>query len=439
MRNIYAINHFLVENSWKCRFWIESELEKSDEGNLNLLLLKEVAHIRDSGHPKLSLDLIELARSNGFDNPWLLDNQARAYIRLSENTKGYRIWCDLVLFANDVSLRQSCLRALINFKAYDYLAQIDQKLKASSTNGFDSTLAVVSDLIEKKDFQSTYAVLDSLTKQSCFHPMVSYYRALADHAAGNASECLMICDALLSGDLADDRLTIKVQELANTIRSDTSIYCNIEKYHSDLNASFVRFGWRAVYVNGQEDNIPLLNKSVVKEAIAARDSGLVQMSLTILNLALLYEPNNPWVLENKARALCLLADFGEAMEVCRIILNLHPKHRAANSALSMLERYDRNYKLSAIYAEVQKLIPLGNLKREEALFKMQESFAIGFTPEGGRLMNLLMQANKPHDSNHRESQPRISLEVFQADLQSAVQINRGLAAPVQPLSSLRSD
>ena len=439
MKNISVVNQFIVENAWKCRFWVESDLAMKDEANLNLLLLKEVAHMRAAGHPQLSLDLIELARKNGFDNPWFLDNQARAYIRLSENTKGYCIWRDLLLTTNDLSLRQSCLRALVNFKAYECLAEIDQKIKMSSTREFDSALCVASDLIDKKDSLSLHAVLDSLTKRSYFHPIISYYRALACHGTGNASDSLMICDALLSQDLNDEDLTGKVQALANTMRSDQSIYCNIEKYHSDLNSMFMRFGWRVVFVNGNEDNISSLNKSVIKESIAARDSGLAQMSLSILNLASLYEPNNPWILENKARALCLLANFGEAMQVCKAILNSHPKHRAADSAISMLKRHDRNYKLSSIYGEVQNLIPLGALKRHEALVKLKESFKIGFTPEAGRLMKLLIQADQDYQSRDSDSSPRLILQGFKADLQSASQINRGLAMPVQPLKTLKID
>ena len=76
----------------------------------------------------------------------------------------------------------------------------------------------------------------------------------------------------------------KIEGLQNAIRQDQSLHYDIDEYLEKLRVSFSRFGWRPVHVNLNEKNITALNRDVVREAIAVRDSGLNQLSLTILNL-----------------------------------------------------------------------------------------------------------------------------------------------------------
>lgn len=433
MKNLATIHRFLAEKSWTSRFWIEADVASADVGRVDLLLLKEVALIRDSGHPQLSLDLIELARNNGFNTPWLLDNQARAHIRLSENSMAYQIWRGLLVSSDDMALRQSCVRALLNFKVFDALAHADLQLQSESTEAFQSALTIAADLMKKKEWAALQAVLASLTQQLLFHPTISYYRAVACLGAAQASDCLMICDVLLAGPVDDSELKQRITELADSVRSDRSLHYDIDEYQSKLKVYFQEFGWRPVVVTGREQSVAVLAKSVVKEAIYARDSGLTQMSLSILNLTLLFDSNNPWALENKARALCLLGDYHEAMDICRDILRTHAKHRAKDSALSMLEKYDRNYKLSSIYADVERLASLGSAQRQEAFVKLQTSFAVGYTPEAARLMKQLIQADSI-EGDLPPSHPLLK-DVW-PDLKANTEVNRGLSLSLEPLMPL---
>ena len=433
MKNLSAIHQFLAENQWTSRFWLDKDVSASNEAGVDILLLKEVALIRDSGQPQLSLALISVARDNGFDSPWLLENQARAYIKLSQSTKAYAIWRDLVLESNDPALQQGCVRALCNFRAYDSLASIDCQWTRSSLSALESGLAVVTDLLNKKDWSSAQTAVDSLTRQLFIHPLISYNRALACHGLGETSTCLMICDSLLKDDgLGDESLKAKIEGLEKAIRQDQSLHYDIDEYLEKLRISFARFGWRPVHVNLNEKNIIALNRDVVREAIAVRDSGLNQLSLAILNLVLLYEPKNPWALENKARALCLLGDFQEAMQLCRGILQSYPKHRAKESALSMLEKYDREFRLKTIYAEVARLSALGSEKRQDAMRQLQESFAVGYSPEGLQLMKRLLEAEHAKAEHVRdESHPALASAWI--DLHSRAEVNQGLAQPATEL------
>lgn len=435
MKNLAAIHHFLTEHSWTCRFWIEADVASIDDGGMELLLLKEVAFIRDSGHPQLSLDLIALAKANGFTSSWLLDNQARAHIRLSEHATAYQIWRDLLVSSGEMSLRQSCVRALLNFKVFDALACADLALQPSSTQAFDSGLAIAADLIRIKDWTALQSVLGSMTQKLWFHPTISYYRALACQGSGQLNDCLMICDVLLSGECHDEGLNQRIRELADSIRSNSSVDYDIDAYQAKLKGCFRQFGWHPVVVSGREQSLSLLNKAVVKEAIFARDSGLARMSLAILNLALLYENNNPLALENKARALCLLGEYREAMNICRDILRIHSKHRVKDSALSMLEKYDRDYQLVSIYADVAHQATLGVEQRRQALLKLQASFEVGFAPEAARLMKVLMQA----ESSEGLASKCNGLQDIWSDLKAKTEINRGLSKSAQPLGRSQVD
>ena len=85
------------------------------------------------------------------------------------------------------------------------------------------------------------------------------------------------------------------------------------------------------------------------------------------------------------------------MQLCRVILQSYPKHRASESALSMLEKYDREFRLKTIYAEVARLSALGSEKRQDAMLQLQESFAVGYGPEGLQLMKRLFEAEHAKD------------------------------------------
>ena len=433
MKNLSAIHQFLAENQWTSRFWLDKEISDTNEAGVEVLLLKEVALIRDSGQPELSLALISAARDNGFDSPWLLENQARAYIKLSQSTKAFSIWRDLVLEYDDPALQQGCVRALCNFRAYDRLATIDCQWTRSSLSALESGLAVVTDLVKQKDWSSAQTAVDSLTRQLFIHPLISYNRALACHGLGETSACLMICESLLkANDLGDESLRAKIEALEAAIRQDHSLHHDIKEYLEKLRVSFARFGWCPVHVNLNEKNMNDLNRDVVREAIAVRDSGLNQLSLAILDLALLYKPKNPWALENKARALCLLGDFQQAMKICREILQSYPMHRAKESALSMLEKYDREFRLKTIYAEVARLSALGSEKRQDAMRQLQESFAVGYGPEGLQLMKRLLEAEHAKDGHVRD-QSHPALDTAWIDLLSRAEINQGLAQPATEL------
>ena len=92
----------------------------------------------------------------------------------------------------------------------------------------------------------------------------------------------MICDSLLKDDrLGDESLKAKIEALQKAIRQDQSLHYDIDEYLEKLRISFSRFGWRPVHVNLNEKNITALNRDVVREAIAVRDSGLNQLSLAI--------------------------------------------------------------------------------------------------------------------------------------------------------------
>ena len=113
------------------------------------------------------------------------------------------------------------------------------------------------------------------------------------------------------------------------------------------------------------------------------------------------------------------------MQLCRVILQSYPKHRAKESALSMLEKYDREFRLKTIYAEVARLSALGSEKRQDAMRQLQESFAVGYGPEGLQLMKRLFEAEH---ARMKCSGPVTSCSgQFSVDLRSRASQSRGTA------------
>ena len=217
--------------------------------------------------------------------------------------------------------------------------------------------------------------------------------------------------------------------MQKAIRQDQSLHYDIDEYLEKLRISFGRFGWRPVHVNLNEKNITALNRDVVREAIAVRDSGLNQLSLAILNLALLYEPKNPWALENKA---CTLPfgrfSGGNATMPSNFAVLSHtvPKSRPKHA-----EKYDREFRLKTIYAEVARLSALVR-KRKDAMRQLQESFTVGYGPEGLQLMKRLFEAEHAKDGNARD-QSHPALDNAWVDLRSRAEVNQGLAQPATEL------
>ena len=168
----------------------------------DILLLKEVALIRDSGQPQLSLALISVAETMGLIAPGC-ENQAGPTSSCRRAQRPMR--SGVIWFSSPMtSAPAGCVRALCNFRAYDSLASIDCQWTRSSLSALESGLAVVTDLLNKKDWSSAQTAVDSLTRQLFIHPLISYNRALACHGLGETS-FLMICDSLLK----DDGLVMK--------------------------------------------------------------------------------------------------------------------------------------------------------------------------------------------------------------------------------------
>ena len=108
-----------------------------------------------------------------------------------------------------------------------------------------------------------------------------------------------------------------------------------------------------------------------------------------------------------------------------MVLQSYPKHRAKESALSMLEKYDREFRLKTIYAEVARLSALGSEKRQDAMRQLQESFAVGYSPEGLQLMKRLFEAeHMPRMGMLETSHP--ALDNAWIDLRSRAEVNQGL-------------
>ena len=75
--------------------WVPRHLNDPQEGSLIERALKEIITSRDCAAAQLSLDLAQATLEQGWSNPWLLDNQARALVHLQREAEALAIWEDL--------------------------------------------------------------------------------------------------------------------------------------------------------------------------------------------------------------------------------------------------------------------------------------------------------------------------------------------------------
>jgi hypothetical protein len=72
--------------------WQPRHLSAATEAALLESVLHEIIAAREADYPQLSLDLVAETLAQGWRNPWLLDNQARALVNLNRSAEAVSIW-----------------------------------------------------------------------------------------------------------------------------------------------------------------------------------------------------------------------------------------------------------------------------------------------------------------------------------------------------------
>ena len=120
--------------------------------------------------------------------------------------------------------------------------------------------------------------------------------------------------------------------------------------------------WTARHLPEASDISPEtdLNTLILKEAIATREAGLLELSLLILDSALQAGFDSPWILDNKARALLLLDNPSEAQSLWRQLASFDDPSIAqvAHDSLQSLEQQ--------LQESFQSLSPLEQDSRADA-------------------------------------------------------------------------
>ena len=80
----------LLEQQWQPQHLSPSRADHP-EALLELCLHESIA-LRENGRPQLSLELLTAVQQAGLQNPWLLDNQARALVALGERQAAAALW-----------------------------------------------------------------------------------------------------------------------------------------------------------------------------------------------------------------------------------------------------------------------------------------------------------------------------------------------------------
>lgn len=75
--------------------WVPRHLRDAEQGSLLARVLQEIITARDNHAAPLSLELAEETLAQGWHDPWLRDNQARALVHLKREAEAVAIWQEL--------------------------------------------------------------------------------------------------------------------------------------------------------------------------------------------------------------------------------------------------------------------------------------------------------------------------------------------------------
>jgi tetratricopeptide (TPR) repeat protein len=156
--------------------------------------------------------------------------------------------------------------------------------------------------------------------------------------------------------------------------------------------------------------------SLLQDAIEARDNGHPELSLALLDAALAAGLANPWLLDNRARALVHRNQLPEAVAIWQE-LSLQQDDNLRSTAHDMLERFGTQARRQTVLAEAEKLEQAG--EQEQAISTLTEALLSDSQclEIQGKLQRLLAQRNpdllSDDDESSQELEPhRRGLLVF---------------------------
>jgi len=364
-------------------------------------LLQDAIEARDNGHPELSLALLDAALAAGLANPWLLDNRARALVHRNQLPEAVAIWQELSLQQDD-SLRSTAHDMLERFgtqaRRQTVLAEADTLI---SSGQFDQAVEVLKEpqggddnadlliptaiqLRQQGQAAASLALLDAALNAGHRSPWIEDNRARALVDLGRPPEAIALWEQLQSHD--DPAVVEAAQQMLQLQRQQLLL-----PLHHTLHQLAHQHAWPLRHLGDPAAlDLQAYTTSLLQDAIEARDNGHPELSLALLDAALAAGLANPWLLDNRARALVHRNQLPEAVAIWQE-LSLQQDDSLRSTAHDMLERFGTQARRQTVLAEAGQILQAGD--REQAIHLLTN--ALLDDPEcleiQGQLQTLLAQ------------------------------------------------
>ena len=340
-------------------------------------LLKEAIDARDNGHPDLSLALLDAVLAAGLANPWLLDNRARALVHLHRLPEAVAIWQQLSQ-QEDVTLRTTAQEMVERFAAQARRQALLSEAEAligngrfgqavellqeepNQSDGSDPLIPMAIQLREGGQPGASLALLDGALNAGHHSPWINDNRARALVDLGRRPEAIALWEQLLGHE--DPGVVDAAQQMLQLHRLELLV-----PLQDSLHQLADQHAWPLRHLGDPTTlDLQAFTTSLLQEAIDARDNGHPDLSLALLDAALAAGLANPWLLDNRARALVHLRRLPEAVAIWQQ-LSQQEDGALRTSAQEMVERFGAEARRQALLSEAAELEQADELEQAISL------------------------------------------------------------------------
>ncbi|MFL0789234.1 MAG: hypothetical protein AB8E87_03305, partial [Prochlorococcus sp.] len=313
------------------------------------VMLDSAISLRNNGHPKASLSLLDDAVARAQPNAWVEDNRARALINLGRDQEALQIWqClskhpdkSVAGLARQSLTQKKEVQALVNEVQasirelsikYDYT---QQHLRKPLLKIEELKKAILKEAITARGSghaEFSLAIIEQSLKSGLSSPWLKDNQARALINLDRDQEALQIWQCLTQH---EDKSVADLARQALTQQAEAKALLN--KVQANIKKLSIKYSYTPQHVRETFLKVKELEEAILKEAITSRESGYAEFSLKLVEQSMKSGLSSPWLKDNQARALMRLNQPIEAIAIWRELAKLAGQGMIKSIATEMIE------------------------------------------------------------------------------------------------------